>query len=97
MPTYIALLKWTDQGIRDLKRSPQRIDAAREQARQAGGNLREFYLVMGDYDAVVMVEAPDDETYARNLLAGAAQGNFRSTTLKAFTEEEYRRIVGSLP
>ena len=97
MPTYIALLKWTDQGIRDIKGSPQRIDAARAQARQAGGNLREFYLVMGEYDAVVIIEAPDDETYARNILAGAAQGTVRTTTMKAFTEEEYRRIVGSLP
>ena len=52
---------------------------------------------MGDYDAVAIVEAPDDETYARNILAAASQGHIRTTTLKAFTEEEYRRIVGSLP
>ena len=97
MPTYINLIKFTDQGIRDIKGGPQRLEAARERARQAGGNLREFYLVMGDYDAVAIVEAPDDETYARNILAAASQGHIRTTTLKAFTEEEYRRIVGSLP
>jgi uncharacterized protein with GYD domain len=95
--TYITLLKWTEQGIRNIKGGPQRLDAARQAIQQAGGNMREFFMVLGDYDAVSVVELPDDETYARFILSVAAQGNVSTTTLKAFTEDEYRRIVGALP
>lgn len=97
MATYIALIKWTEQGIKAVKESPKRADAARELARQRGGDLKTLYMVMGDYDLVGILEAPDDETYARVVLALGATGNIRTTTLKAFTEEEYRRIVASLP
>ena len=97
MPTYITLLKWTDQGIKNIKQGPQRLDAAKQAIQQAGGNMRQFFLVLGGYDAVSISELPDDETYARFILATAAQGNVSTTTLKAFTEDECRRIVGSLP
>ncbi len=97
MPTYIALMKWTDQGIRAIKESGQRFDAARQMIEQAGGTLRDFYMVMGEYDLLGIIEAPDDETYARIALSAASQGNLHTTTLKAFTQEEYRRIVDSLP
>ena len=96
MPTYITLLKWTDQRIRTIKDSPQRVDAAREAFRAAGGNFREVYLTLGDYDIVTLSEFPDDETYTRTMLSLAAQGNIRPTTLKAFTEAEYRRIIGGV-
>ena len=96
MPTYVTLLKWTDQGIRNIKESPQRLDAARQTMREAGGNLRDFYMVMGEYDLVVVGEAPDDETYARILLSIASKGSVSTTTLKAFSEEEYRRIIASV-
>jgi uncharacterized protein with GYD domain len=97
MPTYITLLNWTDQGVRAVKESPQRLDAAKEAITQVGGRFVGFYMVFGDYDLVSIVEAPDDETYARFLLTLAAQGNVRTKTLKAFTEDEYRRILASLP
>lgn len=97
MPTYITLLNWTDQGVRAVKESPQRLDAAKEAIAQVGGRFVGFYMVFGDYDLVSIVEAPDDETYARFLLTLAAQGNVRTKTLKAFTEDEYRRILASLP
>ena len=96
MPTYVTLLKWTDQGIRNIKDSPQRLDAARQTMREAGGNLRDFYMVMGEYDLVVVGEAPDDETYARVMLSIASRGSVSTTTLKAFSEEEYRRIIASV-
>ncbi len=63
----------------------------------AGGRLIFFYMLMGQYDLVTLFEAPDDESIARVLLSVGSQGNVRTTTLKAFTEDEYRRIIGSLP
>ena len=96
MPTYVTLLKWTDQGIRNIKESPRRLEAARETMREAGGNLRDFYMVMGEYDLVIVGEAPDDETYARIMLSIASRGSVSTTTLKAFSEEEYRRIIASV-
>ena len=64
---------------------------------QLGGKLLGFYLTMGQYDLVTIAEFPDDETVARGGLASASQGYVRSETLRAFTEEEYRKIAGSLP
>ena len=96
MPTYIALLKWTEKGIAAIKGSPARLDAGREAFKQAGMEIKETYLTMGRYDLVCVMEAPDDEAYAKATLSLGRQGNVTTETLKAFTEEEYRRIIGSL-
>ncbi|MGQ0815451.1 MAG: GYD domain-containing protein [Gemmatimonadota bacterium] len=97
MPTYISLIRYTEQGITRIKESPSRLDAARKVWQQLGGDIKAFYLTMGAYDAVVISEAPDDETAAKLALATGAQGNVRTETLRAFTEEEYRKLVASLP
>ena len=83
--------------LRALRRAAPTASAARQAIEQAGGRLLGLYLVMGDHDLVAISEAPDDETYARTILAAAARGAVRTKTLKAFTEEEYRRIIGALP
>jgi len=97
MPTYIALLLYTQQGITDAKNGPARLDAAKEAYRRAGGELKAFYMTMGQYDAVAIAELPDDATAARLVLGIAAQGNLRTETMKAYPEAEYRKIVASLP
>jgi uncharacterized protein with GYD domain len=97
MPTYIILNQWTQQGLQTIKDAPARLDAAKKAAQAMGGEIKTFYLVMGQYDFVVIAEAPNDEAVAKLLLAVGAQGNFRTETLKAFTEDEYRKIVASLP
>ncbi len=97
MPTYVALVKWTDQGIRTVKDRPKRLDAVREAARRQGGQLKDFYLVMGEYDLVAIFDFPTDEAYTSTVLAVASQGNVRTTSLRAFNEEEYRRIIGAIP
>jgi len=96
MPTYIILGKYTEQGIRDIKQGPQRVDAVRGAIEAAGGKMPGFYLTMGRYDFVAVGEAPDDETFTRVLLAVVSQGNVSTETLKAFPEADFRRIVGSL-
>jgi uncharacterized protein with GYD domain len=96
MAQYIVLANWTEQGIRSIKDSPARVDAARQLCKKHGGEMTAFYMTMGSYDMVVILEAPSDEAVARFLLALGASGNVRSTTLKAFSEAEYRQIVQSL-
>jgi uncharacterized protein with GYD domain len=96
MAKYILLVNWTDQGVRNAKDSPKRLDAARKLAETSGARMGEFYMTMGGYDMVAHVDAPDDATVARFVLNLGAAGNVRTHTLKAFSEDEYRKILGAL-
>jgi uncharacterized protein with GYD domain len=96
MPTYIALLNWTEQGMGNIKASAKRLDAGRKAFKKAGCELKDVYLTMGPYDLVCIIEAPDTETAAKAILSLGAAGNVRTLTLPAFTEDEYRKIIGSL-
>ncbi len=97
MATYIMLSRFTEQGVQTIKDGPARLDAAKQALQRLGAQLKDFYLTVGQYDAVVVIEAPDDETVAKASLAIGAIGNVRLETLRAFTEDEYRGIVGALP
>jgi uncharacterized protein with GYD domain len=96
MPTYIALLNWTNQGISKVGASAKRLDAGRKAFKKAGIEMKDVYLTMGRYDLVCVIEAPDDETYAKAILGLGSQGNVSTETLKAFSEDEFRKIIGSL-
>jgi uncharacterized protein with GYD domain len=96
MPTYISMLRYTQQGISTIKNAPARIDAAKEAYRKAGGELKSIYLTFGQYDLVAIAEMPNDEAVARMALAQGALGNVRTETMRAFTETEFRKIAGSL-
>jgi uncharacterized protein with GYD domain len=96
MPTYISMLHYTQQGISAIKNAPARIDAAKDAYRKAGGELKSIYLTLGQYDLVVIAEMPNDEAVARMALALGAQGNIRSETMRAFTETEFKKVVGTL-
>jgi uncharacterized protein with GYD domain len=97
MPTYITLLKWTEQGLQTLKESPARLDAARRNLEGSNVRLKEFYMVTGRYDMIAICEAPDEGLLARALLAITSKGTMTSETCRAFTEQEYRQIIGGLP
>ena len=96
MATYIILFCLTEQGIRKVKESPARVDAAKQTFRAMGAEVKEFYSVMGQYDTVFIVEAPDDETVAKAALTIGSLGNVRTETLRAFSEDEYRKIIAEL-
>jgi uncharacterized protein with GYD domain len=96
MPTYITLLRWTQQGVANVKDSPRRLDAGREAFKKFGVEIKDTYLTMGRYDLVCVIEGPDDETVARALLTLGSQGNVQTETLPAFTEDQFRKITGSL-
>lgn len=96
MTTYIMLMNWTEQGAKNVRDSPRRLDAARKQLAEMGGSFKSFFLTMGEFDMVAVVEAPDDAVLARFALMLAASGNLKSRTLKAFPEFAYREIISSL-
>ena len=97
MPTYITLGKWTQQGIEKIKESPARLDGFKQLVKSAGGEVKGFYMVTGRYDIVVISEAPNDDAMAKVALATGSKGGVKAETLRAFTEDEYRKIVAALP
>ena len=97
MPTFIILANWTEDGIKNIKDSPDRLDAARQAFKDVGAELKEFYLVMGQYDMVLVTEAPNGETISKLLLAIASGGAVSTETLRAFPEGEYRKVIAELP
>ena len=96
MPSYIALLNWTHQGLQNIKQSPSRLDAARKGFEAAGVKMKDFYMVTGHYDMVAVVDAPDDLALAKAVLTLSSQGSVRTETCRAFSESEYRQIVTGL-
>ena len=97
MPTYIALMKLTDQGIKNIKGAPQRLEAALKAGEAAGVKVKGLYATMGEYDYVAVGEWPNDDTVMTFNLSVASAGNIRTTTLKAFAPEEFAAIVKKLP
>jgi uncharacterized protein with GYD domain len=97
MATYVLLLQYTPQGIAKIKESPSRSEAAKKLFQSMGAEMKSVFLTAGQYDLVVIAEAPDDETMARICLAVGSLGNVRTQTLRAFPEEEYIKIIRSLP
>jgi uncharacterized protein with GYD domain len=96
MTIYIALFNLTDAGIKAAKDSPRRLDAAKKLLADMGGEMKEFYMVMGEFDFVGICEAPDDAVMARYVLQLGGLGFVRTKTLKAFPETAYREIIRSL-
>ena len=96
MPTYISLINFTQKGVETIKDGPKRLDAAKQRLRAAGAELKAFYLVTGQYDAVSIIEAPNDEVAAKLAMGTAALGFVRTQTCRAFTEDDYKEMAGSL-
>jgi uncharacterized protein with GYD domain len=93
MPTYVSLVHWTDQGIRNYKDSTRRMEDFTKLAESKGGRIRDALYTVGEYDMVTVTEFPDDETATEALLQAGALGNIRSNTMRAFTADEMDGIV----
>jgi len=96
MSTFISLVSFTDQGIRNVKESPKRAEAVKAMAKKLSVTIKEFYWTLGHYDLVVVMEG-DDEAVTSTLLKIGSLGNVRSETLRAFSAAEMGRIVGNIP
>ena len=97
MATYITLANYTAQGIASIKDSPDRLDAARRELAPLGVTIKDFYLTLGEYDFLVIVEAPDNKTAAMALIGLSAQGNVSTTSMAALTEQEFRNLIAEMP
>lgn len=96
MPTYISLVNLTEQGVREAKNAPERLQTFETAVKEVGGKLIGFYLVLGQYDYIIVTEAPDDQTAARLVLGTIAQGSVRTQTMRAFPREEFEQIARGL-
>ena len=97
MATFITLAKWTQKGIENVKDSPARLESFKKGMQSMGGALKAFYMVTGQYDMVIITEAPDAETVAKVILATGSKGSVSTETFHAFTEDEYKKIIAGLP
>jgi len=97
MPTYIGLIKLTEQGMRNVKETTKRAKSFREMAELAGLKVREMLWTMGRYDLVLVIDAPNDETMSRVALRLGMLGNAKTETLKAFSAQEMDEILEGLP
>ncbi|MEX5216297.1 MAG: GYD domain-containing protein [Nitrospira sp.] len=96
MATYLIQSQWTDQGIRNVKESAKRLDLGKKKLKEMGGEIKAFYLTTGPYDMLAVVDVPNDEVLAAHLLWLGSQGNLRTQTIKAYTEDEFRNIISGL-
>ena len=97
MAKYISLVKYTAKGIENIKESPNRLDAVKQLCESMGAKVEGFYLTMGRYDIILIVDAPNPETAAKIVLTASSGGAVSTETLPAFPEEEYRKIISELP
>ena len=94
---FIVSLNFTDQGIRNIKDAPKRAQAARELAKKMGVEIKQVYLTSGESDLVVLAETSNGDNMAKLAMAIGSQGNVRTRTARAWTEEEYKKLVSELP
>jgi len=96
MSHYLLLWNWTEQGVRNFKDSPKRVEAFRQLVEKHGGKLLSFYYTMGKYDGAAIIDAPSDESWMKMALSVGSLGNIRTTTLKAWPPPEVTKIIDQL-
>jgi uncharacterized protein with GYD domain len=96
MPTFVVLANFSDQGIKNVKQTIERAEAFKQMAAKTGATVKEVYWTLGAHDVVAICEAPDDETATALSLSVASRGNVRSETLRAFTFDEMKKIMGKM-
>jgi uncharacterized protein with GYD domain len=97
MAKFISLVKYTTKGVENVKESPNRLDAVKQLCESMGARVDGFYLTMGRYDLVMIMDAPNYETAAKIILMVTSGGSVSTETLPAFPEEDYRKIISELP
>lgn len=97
MPNAVLLMKLTDQGVKDIKEAPKRIEAGIKGFENMGGKVLGFYVTLGEYDYVAVGEAPSEAVMLAFAAALSAHGNVRTTTLTAFTPKQFAEILQGLP
>ncbi len=94
---FIGMLSWTDQGIRSVKDTPKRVQAAKEAAKKFGIEIKHIFLTTGEFDVLTILEASDGDKVAKFSMATGAQGNIRTRTVRAWPEAEMIKLISELP
>ena len=97
MLTFITFINFTDQGIKNIKDSPKRVRAGKALLKKMGGRVKQVYLTSGDRDAVLIAEVPNGDVMAKYAMALGSLGNVRTTTVRAWPEAEFKKMVSELP
>lgn len=96
MATFIVLAAFSDQGVRNVKQTIERADAFKQMAKKVGATVKDMYWTLGSRDVVAICDAPDDETATALALSVGTRGNVRSETLRAFSFDEMKKILGKM-
>ncbi len=96
MATFITTIKFTEKGVQAIGDSPKRAAAFKAAAKRLGVKVKEIYWTLGDFDGLVLFEAPDDETATAAMLQLSSQGNVHTSTCRAFAAAEMEKVVGRL-
>jgi len=97
MPSYITLTHFTEQGVKNVRESVSRAASFKAAAKKLGVTVKNIFWTLGDYDTVILCEAPDDETAAAAMVSLASLGHVRPKTLRAFAASEMEAILGKIP
>ena len=97
MATYVSLIRFTEQGARNVRETRQRAAAFRDAAKKAGVTVREQYWTLGAYDGLLLLDAPDEESVTAAMVGLGTLGNVRTQTMRAFDESEIEAVVGRGP
>lgn len=97
MPTFICLLNWTDQGAKTAKDANKRYQGSRQMAEKVGGKLLSAYITTGQYDVIATLEMPNGEAMVKFVTALSATGNVRTTTVRAYTPDEFAKLASEAP
>jgi uncharacterized protein with GYD domain len=93
MPTYVSLVNWTEQGVKNFRDTLRRAEDYRGLVEKSGGQVRQLLWTLGEYDIVAVADFPDDETATAVVLQTAAGGNVRTKTMKAFDADQMSAII----
>ena len=96
MATFVVLANFTEQGIRNVKETINRAEAFKDMAKKSGVTVKEMFWALGRHDIVVICEAPDDDTLTALMLSVASRGYVRSETLRAFSFDEMKKVLGKM-
>ena len=97
MPTFIITMNWTDQGIRAIKDTPKRVQAARELGKKLGIEIKQIFVTSGESDVLAILETANPDNIAKMAMIIGGQGNVRTRTARAWTEAEFNKLISELP
>lgn len=93
MATYVTLIRFTEQGAKNVRETRKRADAFRDAAQKAGATVREIYWTLGAYDGLLILDAPDEQTITSIMVDLGALGNVRTQTMRAFDQDEIGQVL----